>query len=400
MQRCFLERLIKRALKEGRIQREERLPSSLCKTSHHVECVAFTDARVKHARRKAIDHLRDARAIWHRRSARNDLRVARHHVAENLAKRAGETAPALLEFNATALAYEFGRAAACLPATHVIAFIVELVSEHREGTRRMECRCITFRKAVSLALDRLHMEHHRAIEMPRFVEHINQRRQIVTIDWSNRYETEVFEPRVFADTCLRDIAELVIDLGHRAATRHALRKLFRSLLELAIGLRETKSIEVRSDRALRFRDRHAIVIEHHKKLSLQRACVVEAFHRNAVDDGRITNEAHDASTVRIAFVKRFAIEVIAARHANSRGNRGACVANAKEVVGTFAWLRKSCHAVALAKLREQRIATREQFVRIALVPNIEEQAIVREVEDAVHRDREFNNTEVWCKMSA
>ena len=244
------------------------------------------------------------------------------------------------------------------------------------------------------------MEHHRAVEVLRLVEDVDERREVVAVDRADGDEPEVLEPIVLADAGLRHLAELVIDIGHRLAARHVLREFLRSLTELAVGLREADLVEVRGDSALRLRDRHAVVVEDDEELALERACVVEAFHGHAVHDRRVADDRHHAAAVRVRLVEAFAVERVAARHADGGRDRGACVADREEVVGALARFREARHAVALAQLREERIAAGEQLVRVALVADIEEQAVVREVEDAVHRDRELDHAEVRRKVAA
>jgi hypothetical protein len=54
-----------------------------------------------------------------------------------------------------------------------------------------------------------------------------------------------------------------------------------------------------ADGALRLADRHAVVVEDHEELALERAGVVEAFHRDAVDDRGVADQRNDAAAVGI-----------------------------------------------------------------------------------------------------
>ena len=173
------------------------------------------------------------------------------------------------------------------------------------------------------------------------IEYIDQGRDVVSVDRTDGHESKMLEPRAFTDAGLRHFAELVIDLGHALAAGNNLGKPLGSLLEFAVGVRDTQAIEVRRHRALRLGDGHAVVIQDHQKLPLERSCVVQAFHGNAVDDRRITNDGHHSAAVGIGLAKAFAVERVATGHTDGGGNRSTSVTDGKQVVRAFARLRKS-----------------------------------------------------------
>ena len=85
------------------------------------------------------------------------------------------------------------------------------------------------------------------------------------------------------------------------------------------------------------------------------------------------------------------VERIATRHADGGRYRGAGVPYAEEIVWRFRWLRESGHALAGAQVGKEIEPTREQLVRIALMPDIKEQPIMREIKHAMHRDGQLDN---------
>ena len=181
LQRSFLKCLIECALKEGRIDREERLPASLCQAGHHVECVAFADAAIPNASWEFIDDFVDSSSIWHRSGACDNLGIALHERSENFAEGSGERAAAFLHLD-------------------FASFVL-----HRfnlESTWRMESACVIFSELITLAFDGLDMQNHRMIKVLRFVEEIDECRKIVSVDRSNRDKSEMFEPMIFSDESL------------------------------------------------------------------------------------------------------------------------------------------------------------------------------------------------------
>ena len=66
----------------------------------------------------------------------------------------------------------------------------------------MESACVIFSELIPLAFDGLDMQNHWMIKVFRFIEEIDERRKIVSIDRSNRDESEMFEPMIFSDESL------------------------------------------------------------------------------------------------------------------------------------------------------------------------------------------------------
>ncbi len=156
---------------------------------------------------------------------------------------------------------------------------------------------------------------------------------------------------------------------------------------------EPQLVEVAGDRALRLADRHAVVVEHDEELTLQGARVVQPFHRHAVDDGRVPDQ-RDHLPVALT------VQRVAAGDADGRRDAGPRVPDAEQVVVALARLGKAGHAVALAQLVQQRQASGEQLVRVALVPDVEQQPVVAEVEDVVQRERQLDDAQVRGQVAA
>ena len=72
----------------------------------------------------------------------------------------------------------------------------------------------------------------------------------------------------------------------------------------------------------------------------------------------------------------------------------------KEVVSALRGLREAGHAFARPEFREEGEPAGEEFVWIALVPDIKQQPIVPEIKNIVERDREFDDAQIRRQMPA
>ena len=61
-------------------------------------------------------------------------------------------------------------------------------------------------------------------------------------------------------------------------------------------------------------------------------------------------------------------------------------------------LRVAGDAVFLSQIVKV-LSTGEKFVNIALMTGVENDAVYRRVEDSVHRNRDFNDTEIWSEVA-
>ena len=198
----------------------------------------------------------------------------------------------------------------------------------------MEGAAVLLGKSEALALHGLHVQHHGAIEFLGLIEHIDQGLDVMAVDGSNRDQVEMLKPAVgvhFMRQILRDFTQAVVDLRQRAAARHVLGKFAGGLLEFTVTLAQAHMIKVRSDRALRLSDRHAVVIEHHQELTVQGAGVVQTFHRHTVHDAGVANHHGNATTISVVSGPTLATERIAARYTNSSRDAGTSVTNGEEI---------------------------------------------------------------------
>ena len=264
----------------------------------------------------------------------------------------------------------------------------------------MEASRVAFGEAVPLAFDRLDVQDHRTIEVGRFVEELDQGRDVVSVDGTDRDEIELLEPGVLGNHRLAHLTHPVIELGQRPPAGNVSGDLLGGLLEASVGMAQPHPIEVGGHGALGLRDRHAVVVEDHQELTPQGAGVVEPLHRQAVDDRGVADQGDRATAIRVVRRPPLTIERVASGHAHRRGDAGAGVADGEEVVVAFTGFRETGHALASSKTIQHRQPAGQQLVGVALVTDVEQQTIVPEVEDVVHRDRKLDHTEIRREVSA
>ena len=76
------------------------------------------------------------------------------------------------------------------------------------------------------------------------------------------------------------------------------------------------------------------------------------------------------------------------------------MAGHEEVVGAFPGVREAGEAALLAECLEARVAAGQQLVRVALVADVEDEPVAREVKCPMQRDRELDRAEVRGEVAA
>jgi hypothetical protein len=95
-----------------------------------------------------------------------------------------------------------------------------------------------------------------------------------------------------------------------------------------------------------------------------------------------------------------ALELGADRHAERGRDRGRAVRGAEGVVFALVAAREAADAAELAQRPHLVAPAGEDLVRVGLVTDVPDQAVVRRVEDVVQRDRELDGAEVGRQVAA
>ena len=371
----LLEHLVERPLQERRVDGEEGLEAGLCEPGHHVHGMGFADAGVPRPVGEQGNDLVETGPVRHRRRAGDHAVVALHDVDQRVGKGAREASPAGAQRN--------------------------LARVDLEGFRRVECRGVALGVFVALALDRMHVQHHRAVEILDLQEHVDERRQVVPVNGPDRHETELLEPGVLGDGVLGDLAEAVVHLTDDRAAGQVRDDVAGGPLDLAVRGVDPDAVEVCRQCPLGTGDGHAVVVEDDEELPFQRPGVVHPLHGDAVDDARVAHQGAHVTALGIALgIERLAAEQVAACHAHGGRDGGSGVADREEVIRRLARIGEAGHAPGLAKPRQHVGAAGDELVRVALVPDVEQEPIVAEVEDVVQSDGEFDDAEVRREVTA
>ncbi len=122
------------------------------------------------------------------------------------------------------------------------------------------------------------------------------------------------------------------------------------------------------------------------------ATLFSASIADAVGEGCVAGKSDDVFLA--------ACHVARDGHAEGGGECGAGVAGAEAVVLAFGAEHEAVEAAGLADRVEERLAPGEQLVDVALVADVEDEAVARRVEDVVHGDGQLDDAEVRPDVTA
>ncbi len=115
---------------------------------------------------------------------------------------------------------------------------------------------------------------------------------------------------------------------------------------------------------------HAVVVQHHRDVSIRNAGVVEGFPAHAAGNGGVAGDGHHA----VVLLQR----VPGPGEAKRGANGGAGVARAEVIEFVFVPLKEAAQALVLAQGWEAGQAPGQQLVRVRLVAGIPYHHVRRE----------------------
>ena len=158
------------------------------------------------------------------------------------------------------------------------------------------------------------------------------------------------------------------------------------LADLARGGVEATTHQARQiavERAHRRRDRHIVVVEHHDQARIVvHASIVHRLKRHTGRHRAIADHGDGEAL--------FTFEFRGQRHAQRRRDRGGRMRGAEGVVLALVAARETGDAVQLAQRRHALTPASENFVRIGLVADIPDDAVIRCVEYVVQCNRQLH----------
>ena len=219
-------------------------------------------------------------------------------------------------------------------------------------------------------------------------------RDVVPVDGAEITQLEILEQR--RRSRRDDLLFFLLPRGAGADEVLAARELGDEATQPARGvvvkIRRDEPVEIVRHGADVAVDRPCVVVEHDDEPPRVRRDVVERFQRRAVGHGGVADDGDDVLVPAEAIPR--------GGDAERGGKRRSRVTAAEGVAFAFRAGTEAGNAVRLAQRVEALAAAREDFVRVALMRNVEDDAVARRVENAVERDRELDDAEVRRDVSA
>ena len=193
----------------------------------------------------------------------------------------------------------------------------------------------------------------------------------------------------------RFVAGVFLGLPRRIAerARQVLDHRLPEATDVLIGAARHQPGQIGAHAADRRGDGHVVVVQHHHQLALgglggvvHRLIGHAGGHRSVADDG------HDAVL--------FALLVARGGEAQGGADRGRGVGRAERVVFAFAAFGKAGQAAALPQSANPVAPSGQDFVRVALVPHVPDQLILRRVEHIMDGGGQFHHAQPAAQMAA
>ena len=363
--RGVIEQLIERALQKRRVHGEHRDQSPARQAGGEGDGVLLGDADVEKAGGEPPREAVEARALLHGGGDRDDAVVLLAQTAHQLAEAGGERlAPGC------GLA-RFGREAADA-VIHIRAF---------------------FRLRIALALDRGHMQQHRAADAARRQQCLRQIGQIVAVHRPHVVKAHVLEKRGVGEHRALDALFHVVDEGvDRLADQRDMRQKVRQpLLPVHVAHAGAQMGQIAGDEAHVLADAHLIVVEDHDQPVIAASGVAQPLVGQTAGQCAVADHRDG-----VAVVPR---QRLGLGDAVGRGDRGAAVSGDECVVLAFRRLGKAGDAAAFAQGREPVVPAGEQLMCIALVSDVPHDRIVRGGEHTVQRHGQLHRAEIGGQVS-
>ena len=161
------------------------------------------------------------------------------------------------------------------------------------------------------------------------------------------------------------------------------------LLKRAFGV---KPRQIAGQRAGGRRNRHLVIVQDHEQPLAQMAGIVQRLKRHASRHRAIADHGN-----RIA---RIAAQLARHGEPQSRADRGRAVPGPERVIGAFRPLGEARQAPARAQSADAVAPPGQDFVRIALVPDVPNDLVARRVKDGMQRHGQFHHAQTRAQMAA
>ncbi len=212
---------------------------------------------------------------------------------------------------------------------------------------------------------------------------------VVAVDGADVVEAELFEVGAGHDHAFHVLFPAA---GELAQLWQSGQRAFAAFAHAGVEAPGQQFGKVAADGADRGADGHVVVVEDDQQVGVERAAVVEGFEGHAGAERAVADDGDDLSAL--------AFELGGDGHAERGADRGAGVADAEGVVVALAALGKAGQAALLAHAVHALAPAGEDLVRVGLVADVPDDAIVRGVEDVMQADGQFDDAEPGREVSA
>ena len=205
-------------------------------------------------------------------------------------------------------------------------------------------------------------------------------------------QPEFFENHARHEQIFDPLLELVGQM-HRPLTRDRFDKPARLFVQPCVHRVSGNGVKIGSDGADIFCDRPFIVVEHDDETLRLRFSVVQCFVTDPAGKSGISRHYHDVLII-------VATQIPANCHPQPRRQGRAGMSRAVAIVFAFGAQQEPVQSLVLPHRPNAIETTGKHFVDVALMADIENEAILRSVENAMERDGQFDHAKVGSEMAA
>ena len=368
LDRHIVHQLVVAALQESGVDRHYRLGAFAGHAGGQRDRVLLGDGDIEITIRIFLAETHQARALAHRRSDGQQTLVRSGHVAQPFAEDIGVGG--------------FLRAGF---ADHALGGV--------ERRHRVVADLVAFGEIVALALGGHDVQQLRALEGLQQLQRGHQRADVVAVDRAGVVEAHLLEQRGRHEHAL----PVFFPAAHEArgaAGAFVAEQFLAAFADRVEGAAAGHAAEHLGQPADVLADRHLVVVQNHQQIGfgIHAAGVVQRFVGHAGGHRAVADHRHHPSVAAAAGGGD--------RHAQRCRNRGRGVADAEGVVFAFLALRERRHPVLLLHRMDGVAATGEDLVRVGLVADVPDEAVVRGVVEVMQGGGEFDHAQAGAEMAA
>jgi hypothetical protein len=233
----------------------------------------------------------------------------------------------------------------------------------------------------------------RAVEALRPAQRRLDRLEVVAVDRPHVLDAQVLEHGLRRDRVLDPLLDRVQHLEHRLADqRRGAQRLLDQVEHLLVAGVQPQGGQVVGQPADGRSVRAAVVVDHDDHRVAGGGDVVQRLPAHAAGERTVADDGDDVALL--------AAQRERLGHAVGVRQRGGGVRVLDDVMLALRPAGVAGQAAALAELVEAGLPTGHDLVHVRLVPGVEEEPVVRRIEDPVHGQGQLDHTEVRPEVAA